>query len=161
MTRADYARDYAASTEHFDRLASAVPPELLDAREPGGWSARQVIHHVADSEAQSYARLRRLVAEPSGSIIQGYDEAAWAQCQALGYEDLPVENALQVFRAVRAASLDVVGRLTDGDLERCGHHTESGAYSVRQWLENYTAHPLDHAGQLQRAIAGGSVDVQP
>jgi hypothetical protein len=62
---------------------------------------------------------------------------------------------------VRAASLDVVGRLTDGDLERCGHHTESGAYSVRQWLENYTAHPLDHAGQLQRAIAGGSVDVQP
>jgi hypothetical protein len=153
VTRAEFARAYAASTEHFDRLACEVAPDRLDAKEPGGWSARQVIHHVADSEAQSYARLRRLVAEPQGSIIQGYDEAAWAQCQTLGYEDLPVNHALQVFRAVRAASLDVIERLTDDDLERVGHHTESGAYSVRLWLETYIAHPLDHAEQLQRAIA--------
>lgn len=154
MTCEDLASAYAASTRHFDRLASAVPTELLDAKEPGEWSARQVIHHVADSEAQSYARLRRLVAESCGTIIQGYDEAGWAQCPTLGYNELPVEHALQVFRAVRAASLDVIERLTDDDLERVGHHSESGDYSVRLWLELYTAHPIDHAAQLQRAIAG-------
>ena len=154
MTIEDFSSAYAASTQHFDRMASTVPPDLLDAGEIGEWSPRQVIHHVADSEAQSYARLRRLVAEPSGTVIQGYDEAAWAQCQTLGYEELPVENPLQVFRAVRAASLQVIERLTDDDLERVGHHTESGSYSVRQWLETDTAHPLDHAEQLQRATAG-------
>ena len=154
MNLAEYAGAYAASTKHFELLASAVPLDLLDVRAPGGWSARQVIHHVADSEAQSYARLRRLVAEPAGSVIQGYDEAAWAQCQTLGYEVLPVENSLLVFRAVRASSLDIVNRLTAADLERTGQHSESGSYSVRLWLETYIAHPLDHADQLHRATEG-------
>ncbi len=150
----EYADAYEASTVSFDQLASTVPLALLDVRGAGGWSARQVIHHVADSEAQSYARLRRLLAEPSGSVIQGYDEAAWAQCPTLGYEQLPVENSLLVFRAVRASSLDIIRRLTDDDLDRTGQHSESGAYSVRTWLDNYIAHPADHAAQLQRAIEG-------
>lgn len=154
MQTSEIADAYAESTDLFDRLASAVPPELLDARGEGGWSARQVIHHVADSEAQSYARLRRLLAEPSGSVIQGYDEAAWAQCPTLGYEELPVEHSLLVFRAVRASSLDIVRRLTADDLDRTGEHSESGAYSVRTWLDNYTAHPTDHAAQLKRATEG-------
>ncbi len=152
MCISGYGEAYESATAYFDGLASSVSPDQLDAHVPGEWSARQVIHHVADSEAQSYARLRRLVAEPSGSLIQGYDEAAWAQCEALGYSALPVEHALQVFRAVRAASLDVIRRLTATDLERLGQHSESGAYSVRTWLDTYTAHPIDHAGQLQRAI---------
>ena len=154
METSEIADAYAESTDLFDRLASAVPRELLDARGEGGWSARQVIHHVADSEAQSYARLRRLLAEPSGSVIQGYDEAAWATCPTLGYETLPVENSLTVFRAVRASSLDIIRRLTAGDLDRVGQHTESGAYSVRTWLDTYVGHPAEHASQLQRATEG-------
>lgn len=147
---------YAQATAEFDQLASAVPPELLGSRQPGEWSARQIIHHVADSEAQSYARLRRLVSEPEGSIIQGYDEGAWAECEALGYETLPVENSLAVYRAVRDSSLDVLRRLTPEDLDRQGVHTESGDYSVRTWITNYTAHPIDHADQLRRALAAAS-----
>ncbi len=150
----EYADAYAASTESFDRLASTVPSALLDLHGAGGWSARQVIHHVADGEAQSYARLRRLLAEPSGSVIQGYDEAAWAQCPALGYEELPVGNSLLVFRAVRASSLGIISRLTAEDLDRVGQHSESGPYSVRTWLDNYIAHPREHAVQLQRATEG-------
>ena len=42
-----------------------------------------VIHHVADSETNSYVRLRRLMAEPAGTAIQGYDEAQWARVTAL------------------------------------------------------------------------------
>ena len=156
MTIDEIADAYAQATEQFDLLASAVPPELLDSRQPGEWSARQVIHHVADSEAQSYGRLRRLVSESEGSIIQGYDEGAWAQCEALGYEELPVENSLAVYRTVRAASLDVLRRLTPADLDRAGIHTESGPYSVRTWITNYTAHPVDHADQLRRALEAGS-----
>jgi hypothetical protein len=149
------AKDYRESTEYFLESASTVAPDSLDLCEPGEWSARQVIHHMADSEAQSYARLRRLVAEPNGSSIQGYDEAAWAECSTLGYEQLPVENALQVIRAVRSSSLDIIYRLAADDLDRFGVHSESGPYSVSTWIETYIAHPRDHAEQLSRAVSSG------
>ena len=109
---------YSASTDHFLKTLVEITPENLDRHVEGSWSARQVIHHVADSETQSYARLRRLLAEPAGSLIQGYDEAAWAECGALGYRDLPVEHSVAVFRAVRGASLDVLGRIGGNDLAR-------------------------------------------
>ena len=150
------AEAFEASTGVFLDAARAVPADRLDSHEPGDWSARQIIHHVADSEAQSYARLRRLLAEPDGAVIQGYDESAWAQCAALGYTDLPVESSLAVIAAVRAATADVLRRLTAADLDRAGVHSESGRYTVRDWLTNYTAHPRDHADQLRRAAAAGS-----
>ncbi len=147
-----HSAPYRAATQAFLDIAEAVTAEQLDLHHPDGWSARQIIHHVADSEAQSYARLRRLLAEPQGSVIQGYDESAWAECEILGYKDLPVENSLAVFASVRAASADLLDRISDSDENRSGVHTESGHYTIKNWLENYTAHPLDHAVQLLRAL---------
>ena len=152
MNLADAARNYEDSTLAFLREADRVTDENIDRHVAGGWSARQIIHHVADSETQSYLRLRRLLAEPAGSLIQGYDEAAWARCHALGYEELPVENSLRVIAAVRAASSDVLGRLAADDLDRWGEHSETGRYTLRTWLDTYTRHPRDHAEQLNEAV---------
>ena len=80
MKLSERIAEYEASTKIFLDAVAGIDMTKIDARVEDGWTARQVIHHVADSEAQSYARLRRLLAEPAGSIIQGYDEAAWAQC---------------------------------------------------------------------------------
>ena len=109
---------YEAATRAFEAQVAALDRSALDLKHPEGWSPRQVIHHLADSEAQSYARLRRLVAEPLGSIIQGYDEGLWAAHPALGYERDPIETPLAVFAAVRAGSLAVLRHLDDSDLER-------------------------------------------
>ena len=76
-----------------------------------------VIHHVADSETNSYVRLRRLLAEPIGTTIQGYDEAQWAR--VLHY-DRPVDQSLAVFRAVRDSSAELLDRITPDDLARVG-----------------------------------------
>jgi hypothetical protein len=148
------AAAYESSTQFFLNLALGVTPELLDVHHENGWSARQIIHHVADSEAQSYARIRRLVAEPEGSVIQGYDEGAWAECEKLGYKDAPVENSIAVYAAVRAGSLDVLKRLEESDLLKFGEHSESGKFTIEKWLVNYTKHPLDHGDQLIRATKG-------
>ena len=147
----ELARDYEAATNEFFAALASVPPSRYDRHVEGGWSTRQVVHHVADSEAQSYARLRRLVAEPPGAVIQGYDEALWALSPLLGYEELPLEHSLAVFSAVRQSSLDILRRLSPSDLERTGVHTESGPYSVRNWVDIYTRHPRDHAAQLLEA----------
>jgi hypothetical protein len=140
------------STSLFMHEALVVNEDNLDRHVAGGWSARQVVHHIADSEAQSYARLRRLLAEPAGSVIQCYDEAAWAESEQLGYTVLPITHSLEVFKAVRLASLDVLMRLHDADLERYDEHSESGRYTLAMWLDIYTQHPRAHAAQLVEAV---------
>jgi hypothetical protein len=148
------AAAYEAATQYFLNLARGVTAEVIDVHAENEWSARQCIHHMADSEAQSYARLRRLVAEPEGSIIQGYDEGAWANEPKLAYADGDVTNSIAVYAAVRAASLDLVKRLEESDLEKFGEHTEAGKYTIGRWLENYTKHPYDHGDQMVRATKG-------
>ena len=142
---------YEESTRVFLDAAAQLTDAVLD-RHTEGWSARQIVHHLADAEAQGYARLRRLLAEPEGSIIQGYDEAAWANCAALGYSELPIEHSLAVFAAVRAASADLLVRLREADLERYALHSSAGHYSVATWITTYTKHPRDHAAQMAEAI---------
>ena len=146
------AVDYEASTKYVADIIAALSKDDLDKHQPGGWSPRQVIHHLADSEAQSYARLRRLIAEPAGTVIQGYDEAAWAKSEILGYTELPIENSIAVLLAVRAASLDLFKRLDESDLERAGVHTDSGDYSIAKWVKGYINHPRDHGKQIKEAL---------
>jgi hypothetical protein len=154
MDMKEAAAAYEAGTQYFLNLARAITPDVMDMHAENEWSARQCIHHMADSEAQSYARLRRLIAEPEGSIIQGYDEGAWANEPKLAYADGPVANSIAVLAAVRAASLELVKRLEESDLEKFGEHTEAGKYTVARWLEGYTKHPYDHGDQMVRATKG-------
>ena len=145
------ADSYAQATAEFLSVANQLTDVELDALNTGGWTARQVIHHVADSEAQSYARLRRLIAEP-GTNIQGYNEAGWGENETLGYRDLPITQSLEVFKAVRASSLEIIKRLNPNQLDNSGTHSESGEYTVLTWLEAYISHPLEHAAQIKSGL---------
>ena len=148
----EIASAYEAATKEFLDIALSVPADKLDDNDGENWSSRQVIHHCADSEAQSYARLRRLVAEPN-PVIQGYDENLWAKDQTLGYTELPIENSIAVFTAVRAGSLDIIKRLKPEQLELTGTHTEAGEYYLKRWLETYTRHANNHADQIKQNLA--------
>ena len=141
------ASEYQAATEVFLAAYARLDPADLGKVKSDGWNPRQVIHHLADSESQSCARLKRLIAEP-GSIIQGYDENKWAQNPTLGYLVLPVEASLALFKASRESSLEIIKRLQVEDLSKSVTHTESGAYDLRKWFSSYINHPKDHANQL-------------
>lgn len=128
-------------------VAGITDAELDHPAPGGGWTARQVVHHLADSEATAYVRLRRLIAEDE-PVIQGYDEPEYAR--RLHY-DRPIASSLAVLRGVRAASLDLLESLTPEEWERQGTHSESGPYSVVRWLEIYASHSHDHADQIRAA----------
>lgn len=147
----DFAEQYKEATEHFLKLVESLEFSDLDKSDREGWTPRQVIHHLADSEAQSYARLRRLIAEP-GSSIQGYDEGKWAENPTLGYKTEPIETAIQVITAVRQSSFELLTKLNNEQLENSGIHTESGLYSIQDWLNSYINHPLDHANQIKKQL---------
>jgi len=139
---------YRTGSDAVDAALAGITGEELD-RVPhdGGWTARQVAHHLADSEAMAYTRLRRLLADDDPRIA-GYDEPRWAE--RLHY-DRPIGEALAVMQAVRAASLALLEALAPDEWERSGIHSESGAYSVDRWLEIYAAHPHEHATQIRAA----------
>ena len=147
----DFAEQYKEATEHFLKLAETLTFSDLDKSDSEGWTPRQVIHHMADSEAQSYARLRRLIAEP-GSAIQGYDEGKWAENSTLGYRTESIETAIQVITAVRQSSFELLKRLSSDQLRNSGIHTESGLYTIQDWLKSYINHPLDHANQIKKLL---------
>jgi hypothetical protein len=135
----------------IDALAGASAADL-DREPPDGWTARMAAHHLADSEATAYVRLRKLIAEDE-PLIQGYDEELFSR--RLHY-DRPIERSIAVLAAVRQASLELLESLTPAEWERAGRHSDSGPYSVDDWLRIYAAHSHDHADQIRRARRGES-----
>ena len=113
---------------------------------PGKWSAREIIHHLADSETVSSIRLRRLLAE-NHPVIQGYDQDEYAT--RLKYNERDIAPALEAFHAARANTAQVIERMNDEDWKREGSHTESGRYSAEDWLKIYAAHAHNHASQIR------------
>lgn len=152
MDRTALIEDYRGGAAAFAAALDGLTDAQLDhVPADGGWTARMVAHHVADSETNSYIRLRRLVAEEDPVII-GYDEELWSK--RLRY-DRPVGSAVAVVLAVRAASLELLETLTEDDWARaCGRHSESGAYDLDTWLRTYARHPREHAEQIMKAIDG-------
>ena len=126
----------------------------LDNRATDGWSARMVVHHLADSETSSYSRLRSLLAEKTIPTLVGYDEGNWAITPALGYQTFDIKNSLAVYKAVRASSLDVLNQITVADLAKEGLHSERGKYTLADWLRIYAKHPVDHAEQIVKSFKG-------
>jgi len=136
-----YEAGYAEVAAALDAVAD------LDAARDG-WTPRQVVHHLADSEMTSAIRLRRLLAEDA-PVIAGYDEAAFAR--VLRYAERPVDAALRAFEAARATTAELLRTLTEDEWLRTGTHTESGPYGVEDWLRTYAAHAADHAAQISAA----------
>jgi len=131
-----------------EEAVAGIADEDLDRRPPSGeWTAREIVHHLADSETHAYVRLRRLIAEDE-PVIQGYDEPEYAR--RLHY-DRPIESSLAVLRAVRASSLELLESLTPAEWSRSGRHSDSGVYAVDDWLQIYANHSADHAEQIRRA----------
>ena len=130
-----------------EAVAGAPEEELNKQPAPGKWSAREVVHHLADSEMTAAVRLRVLLATDNPRIV-GFDQDEFAR--KLHY-DRPMEASLELFKAVRRATAELLDRMSDADWTRQGVHTEHGAYGVERWLEIYAPHAHNHANQILAA----------
>jgi hypothetical protein len=125
----------------------------LDARPaPGKWTAREIVHHLADSEMTSAIRLRLLVAEENAAI-RPYDEKEFANRL---YYHRPIAHSLLAFQAARLSTGELLDAMTDADFEKKGTHPEHGRYGVERWLEIYADHAHNHADQIRRARASAT-----
>jgi len=131
----------------IDALAGATDAELDAHPAPGKWSARDIVHHLADSEMTSAIRIRLLLASERPAIA-GYDENEFARRL---YYDRPIAASLAAFEAARRTTAEILDRIGVADWAREGTHTESGRYTMDTWLEIYAVHAHNHAGQIRRA----------
>jgi hypothetical protein len=138
--------------EVVSALEGATEKELDARPAPGKWTAREIVHHLADSEMTSAVRLRLLVAEEN-AMIRGYDQNEFA---ARLHYNRPIANSLLAFQAARLSTGDLLDTMTEADFAKTGTHPEHGSYGVGRWLEIYAEHAHKHAEQIRRARASAA-----
>lgn len=135
----------------YDKIVAALaefPRDMWQWRPaPDKWTIHENIVHLADSEANSYIRCRRFIAEP-GSLVLGYDQEVWTK--KLDYHQQSVEDALELFRLLRKKSYDLIKNLPNEIWKNTVEHSENGTMTFEDWLRVYENHT--HIGSMRRVF---------
>lgn len=112
----------------------------------GGWTIRQVVHHVADSHTNSYIRVKLALTE-NNPTIKAYDEAAWAR---LPDSRLPVEGSLAMTKAVHERLIALLEPLSDAEMQTTFVHPERGPLTLAANLALYAWHSRHHVAHITK-----------
>lgn len=146
--RAGQLEAYGGAYEQLTQALERYPREMWQYKSPvEDWSIHEVVVHITDSEANSYIRCRRLIAEP-GEAVMSYDETRWAT--ALHYTDQSTEDALQLFKWLRNNTYKLIKTLPESAWSHTIYHPENGTMTMDDWLGVYARHIPDHIEQMDR-----------
>ncbi len=112
---------------------------------PGGWTVRQVVHHIADSHMNSYVRYRLALTEDSPTI-KPYEEARWAEL--VDARTLPVEPSLTLLESLHARWVPLLRSLSPADWKRTFRHPDLGLVSLENNAALYAWHGRHHVGHV-------------
>jgi DinB superfamily len=118
---------------------------------PDRWSIHEVILHLADSEATSYVRCRRFIAEP-GSPVLHFDPAAWAG--SLGYFHQSTREALEIIRRLRKTTYQLLATIPEPVWTHTVEHPQEGQMSLERWVEIQERHIPHHIDQMRENFQG-------
>jgi hypothetical protein len=112
---------------------------------PGGWTVRQVVHHVADSHMNGFIRVKLALTEDSPTI-KPYDENAWA---TLADVRLPVRVSLELLDGIHTRWVAVCRAMTADQFTRSFVHPEHGMRMTLDYhLQNYAWHSRHHVSHI-------------
>jgi hypothetical protein len=125
-------------------LAGLAPAQLDTPYREGGWTVRQLVHHIADSHTNAVIRIRKALTE-DWPVISAYDEKAWAM---LPDNAAPVEWSLGLIENLHARWVMLLGSLAAGDWQRGIKHPERGPMSVETATLLYAWHARHHVAHI-------------
>ena len=144
-------RQYPAVLRHV--ATSLSESQLATRYREGGWTGRQVIHHIPDSHINAYVRTKWLLTEEQPSI-KAYDEKAWAELpDATG---APIEVSLALVDAVHQRWSALLDALPDEAFARTLVHPERGPMTLDTLVQMYAWHGRHHLGHLQILAGSGA-----
>jgi hypothetical protein len=148
MTNTDlseFVDQIAAAPSRLRAAVAGLSDAQLDTPyRPGGWTVRQVVHHVPDSHMNSYVRFRLALTEDSPTI-KPYDEARWAE---LTDTRLPVEPSLTLLESLHARWVPLLRSLSAADWKRTFRHPELGLVSLENNAALYAWHGRHHVAHI-------------
>jgi uncharacterized damage-inducible protein DinB len=112
---------------------------------PGGWTVRQVIHHVPDSHLNAYIRFKLALTEEMPTI-KPYDEQAWAKLE--DSKSTPIETSLTLLDSVHQRMTILLRSLKTADFGRKFNHPERGPMTVDSLLALYAWHGPHHVAHI-------------
>lgn len=131
------------------KLNTLVASDLEQTYRPQGWTVRQVVHHLSDSHANMYIRVKSALATP-GTAIMGYDEAKWA---TFADNDLPLEISLQLISSIHRKITYVFKQFERPDWEKSYFHNgEKREFTLLEVLALYAWHSEHHLAHIDLAI---------
>ncbi len=111
----------------------------------GGWTVRQVVHHIADSHANAYIRFKLALTE-DWPTIKPYDEAAWAALSDSRW--LPIDGSLAFTEALHGRWVALLEALTDEDFQKGYNHPQQGRQNLAKALAIYDWHSRHHTAHI-------------
>jgi hypothetical protein len=112
----------------------------------GGWTCKQVVHHVADSHINAFCRFKLGLTEDHPTI-KPYDEGAWALLE--DYKNIPINISLTLLHALHVRMHEVVSHISEADLNRTVFHPESKKeMSLWYLLGSYSWHGRHHTAHI-------------
>ena len=146
-TRSDAIEAIAALPAAMRAAVRGLSEAQLDTPyRPGGWTVRQVVHHVPDSHVNAYIRLKLAITE-NNPTIKPYDQDAFAQ---LVDQRLPVAVSLSMLEALHARWVTVLRSLTPDQFTRPFVHPEIGQITVDYLVHTYGWHSRHHVAHITR-----------
>ena len=137
-------------TSQADRLRMAVDglgdAQLDTPYRPGGWTVRQLTHHLADSHVNMYVRLKLALTEDNPTI-KPYDQDEWVKLSDTA--EVPVATSLELFDAVQQRALSVLRNTNASDRERTFLHPETGPTRIDQLAALYAWHGDHHIAHIR------------
>jgi len=110
----------------------------------GGWTVRQLVHHIADSHANAYIRTKLALTE-EWPTIKPYDQEAWAH---LTDSTLPIDGSLAMISAIHERWVSLLESLSDADFQRGYNHPENGRQDLATVLAVYAWHSRHHTAHI-------------
>lgn len=147
VARLEAARDRTLAC--FDRTEE----QLARTYAPGKWSARFLLHHLADAETVLYDRIRRTISEPR-QVLWAFDQDAWAK--GLDYAAMPLHLSRRIYQSTREGVI-YLARLhyvPNGQLEFI--HSQTGLRTLKDEFDKVAWHNEHHLQQIDAALASGS-----
>ena len=137
--------DLSALPSRIREAVKGLSDDQLDTPyRDGGWTVRQVVHHVADSHMNGLIRVKLALTEDTPTI-KPYQEALWAQ---LPDAKLPIDVSLGIIDGVHARIDAITAGLKDADYSRPFMHPENGPMTVDTWAQMYGWHSRHHVAHI-------------
>ncbi len=135
----------AAPVRMREAIARLSPAQLDTPYREGGWTVRQVVHHVPDSHLNSYIRFKLALTEDVPTI-KPYDEARWAELSDT--HSTPIKTSLAMLDALHDRWVRLLRSMSETDFQRQLRHPELGTMTLDTLLALYSWHGRHHVAHI-------------